>query len=48
MGMKDRSFIDKINPKVIALTATAIDCCLLVSNAGKFSIPPVIGPGGVA
>jgi len=36
MGINDRSFIDKLNPTFIALTATAIHYCLLAWNTGEF------------
>jgi hypothetical protein len=48
MGMKDRSFIDKINPTFIALTATAIHHGLSAWKTGKFRVPPEFGPGGGA
>jgi len=48
MGMHDKSFIDKINPTFIALTATAIHHCLLAWITGEFKVPPRFGPGGGA
>jgi len=46
--MKDRSFIDKINLTLIALTATAIHHCLSAWKTGEFSVPPEFRPGGGA
>jgi len=38
-GMNDRSSIDKINPPIIALTATAIHHCLSAWKPGEFRQP---------
>jgi len=48
MGMKDRSFIDKINPTFIALTATPIHHCLSAWKTGEFRVLPEFGTGGGA
>jgi hypothetical protein len=46
MGMKDSSWIDKINSTFIALTATAIHNCLSAWTTGEFRVLPEFGPGG--
>jgi len=46
MGIKDRSFIDKINPIFIALTVKAIHHCQLACKTGQFRVTPELGPGG--
>jgi len=46
--MKDRSFIEIINPTFIALTVMAINHCLSAWKTGKFTVPPQFGPGGGA
>jgi hypothetical protein len=48
MGMKDRSLIDKINPTLIALTATTIHHCLSAWKTGEFRVLSEFGPGGRA
>ena len=48
MEMKDTSLIDKINPKFIALTTTAIHRCLSACQTGKFRVLPELGQGGGA
>jgi hypothetical protein len=45
MGMKDRSFIDKITRTFSALTATVIHRCLSGWKTGKFRVTPEFGPG---
>jgi hypothetical protein len=40
MGIKDTSFIDKINPTFITLTTTAIHHCQLAMKSGKSTVPP--------
>jgi len=48
MGMKDRSLIHRINPTLIALTATAIHHYLSAWKTGKFRVPPELDQGGGA
>jgi len=45
MRMKDRSFIDKINPTFIALTVVATHHYLSALKTGEFRVPPDVGAG---
>jgi len=44
IGIKDRSLIDKINLTLIALTASAMQHCLLAWKLGEFTVRPEFGP----